>query len=221
MFFVSVDILCFKMILCCYCFLFFIFILFVSGFIIVTFIYFELCIIMDVFFFQIQQENRENVFLQMFFISHQGILVIPEIFCKTWLSYVVDNNNVAIRCVNDKTWLVNFAGHNGRFGFMEGWEKVVADLSLSEGTVLVFRKIRPYTFLLTPFMKVAPYQHCQQKFVMFSAISSFVHKKYIESFCHFVNENTVERLLLPTDFVKNTIGVSKLKGLMKQLLFLW
>ncbi|MFS8006835.1 hypothetical protein Hanom_Chr14g01253801 [Helianthus anomalus] len=47
--------------------------------------------------------------------------VIPEIFCKTWLSYAVDNNNVVIRCVNDKTWLVNFARHNGRFVFMEGW----------------------------------------------------------------------------------------------------
>ncbi|MFS8023168.1 hypothetical protein Hanom_Chr16g01448311 [Helianthus anomalus] len=50
-------------------------------------------------------------------------------------------------------------------------------------------------FLLTPFMKIAPYPHCQQKFVMFSAISSFVDKKYIESFCHFINENTVEHLV--------------------------
>ncbi|KAJ0892751.1 putative transcription factor B3-Domain family [Helianthus annuus] len=54
---------------------------------------------------------------------------------------------------------------------------------------------------------------------MFTAISSFVDKKYIESFCHFVNEHTVEHLLLPTDFVKNTIGVSKLKGAMKCYFF--
>ncbi|KAJ0587192.1 putative transcription factor B3-Domain family [Helianthus annuus] len=80
-------------------------------------------------------------------------LAIPELFSKTWLSSAIDNNNVIIRCVNDKTWLVNFVRHNGRFAFMEDWEKVVADLSLSEGTVLVFRKIGPYTFLLTPFMK--------------------------------------------------------------------
>ncbi|KAF5765175.1 hypothetical protein HanRHA438_Chr15g0712851 [Helianthus annuus] len=78
---------------------------------------------------------------------------------------------------------------------MKGWEKVVADLSLSEGTVLVFRKIEAYTFLLTSFMKVAPYPHCEQKFVMFTSISSFVDKKYIESFCHFVNDHIVERLL--------------------------
>ncbi|KAJ0763974.1 putative transcription factor B3-Domain family [Helianthus annuus] len=160
-------------------------------------------------------------FYKFFSSVTKEFLVIPEIFCKTWLSSVVDNNNAVIRCVNDKTWLVNFAGHKGRFVFMEGWEKVVANLSLSEGTVLVFRNIGPYIFLLTPFMKVTPYQHCQHKFVMFSAISSFVHKKYIESFCHFVNENTVERLLLPTNFVKNTIGVSKLKGAMKVYINVW
>ncbi|MFS7932351.1 putative transcription factor B3-Domain family [Helianthus anomalus] len=159
---------------------------------------------MDVFFFQIQQENWENVFsTSVFHQSPRNSWLYMKSFAR--LGSAVDNNNAVIRCVNDKTWL----------------EKVVADLSLSEGMVLVFRKIGPYTFLLTPFMKVAPYQHCQQKFVMFSAISSFVHKKYIESFCHFVNENTVERLLLPTDFVKNTIGVSKLKGAMKVYINAW
>ncbi|MFS7966600.1 hypothetical protein Hanom_Chr09g00775591 [Helianthus anomalus] len=56
---------------------------------------------------------------------------------------------------------------------------------------------------------------------MFSALSSFVDKRYIESFYYFVNENTVECLLLPTDFVKNTIGVSKRKGAMKVYINAW
>ncbi|MFS7996752.1 putative transcription factor B3-Domain family [Helianthus anomalus] len=131
-------------------------------------------------------------FYKCFSSVTKEFLVIPKIFCKTWLSSAIDNNNVVIRCVNDKTWLVNFVGHNARFAFMEGWEKVVADLSLSEGSVLVFRKIGPYTSLLTPFMKVAPYQ-----------LSAKV--------CY----------LLPTDFVKNTIGVSKLKGAMKVYINAW
>ncbi|KAF5765176.1 putative transcription factor B3-Domain family [Helianthus annuus] len=135
-------------------------------------------------------------FYKCFSSLTKEFLVIPYLFCKTWLSSAIDTKNVVIKCVNGKIWLVDFARHNGR-----GWEKVVADLSLSEGTVLIFRKIEAYTFLLTPFMKVAPYPHCEQKFVMFTSISSFVDKKYIESFCHFVNDHTVERLLLPTDFV--------------------
>ncbi|KAM0045515.1 putative transcription factor B3-Domain family [Helianthus debilis subsp. tardiflorus] len=132
-------------------------------------------------------------FYKCFSSITKEFLVIPELFSKTWLSSAVDNNNDVIRCVNDKTWLVNFVGYNGRFAFMEGWEKVVADLSLSEGTVLVSRKIGPYTFLLTPF-----YEGCT-----LSTLSAKV--------CY----------LLPTDFVKNTIWVSKLKGAMKVYINAW
>ncbi|MFS8019156.1 hypothetical protein Hanom_Chr15g01400541 [Helianthus anomalus] len=67
-------------------------------------------------------------------------------------------------------------------------------------TVLVFRKIEAYTFLLTPFMKVTPYPRCEQKFVMFTSTSSF---------------------LLPTNFVENTIGVSKQRGTMKVYVNSW
>ncbi|MFS8031865.1 putative transcription factor B3-Domain family [Helianthus anomalus] len=85
-------------------------------------------------FFRFNRKTWRMSFYKCFSSVAKEFLVIPEIFCKTWLSSAVDNNNAFIRCVNDKTWLVNFAGHNGRFAFMEGWEKVVADHSLSEGT---------------------------------------------------------------------------------------
>ncbi|KAM0007097.1 putative DNA-binding pseudobarrel domain superfamily [Helianthus debilis subsp. tardiflorus] len=73
-------------------------------------------------------------------------LVIPPLFCKTWLSSAVDTKNVFIKCINGKIWLGDVARHNGTFAFMESWEKVVADLSLSKELCLYLGKLNHIRF---------------------------------------------------------------------------
>ncbi|KAM0014482.1 putative transcription factor B3-Domain family [Helianthus debilis subsp. tardiflorus] len=147
--------------------------------------------------------------------------VVPVQFSKIWLSSTVGDNIVVIKCINEKVWNVNFSKNNGTFAFTEGWSKVVADLSLSEGCILVFRKINPYNYLLTPFFKEIPYPRCDLNISLLTSISSLPNRKYIEAFCHVFNDQTLNTLILPTYFVKNTIGLCKLRRSMKVHLNSW
>ncbi|KAM0046668.1 putative transcription factor B3-Domain family [Helianthus debilis subsp. tardiflorus] len=125
------------------------------------------------------------------------VQVIPAQFSKKSLSSAVGSNTDVIRCINDMRWEVNFSDYRGTYAFIEGWEKVVVDLSLPEGSVLVLRKIEPHSYLLTPFVKLIPSQRCQPNVTMFTSISSLPKENYIESFCHVFNDQTVDNLRLP------------------------
>ncbi|MFS7906060.1 hypothetical protein Hanom_Chr01g00054911 [Helianthus anomalus] len=56
-------------------------------------------------FFRFNRKTGRMSFYKCFSSVTKEFLAIPEIFCKTWLSSVVDNNIAVIRCVNDMTWL--------------------------------------------------------------------------------------------------------------------
>ncbi|KAJ0824433.1 putative transcription factor B3-Domain family [Helianthus annuus] len=142
-------------------------------------------------------------------------LVIPVQFCKIWLSSAVGDNNVVIKSINEKVWNVNFSKNNGTFAFTEGWSKVVVDLCLSKGCLLLFKQVNPYNYIITPFFKETPYPLCDPGISLFLSISSLPNRKYIESFCHVLNDQSFNTLLLPTYVVKNTIGVGKLGRPMK------
>ncbi|KAJ0494968.1 putative transcription factor B3-Domain family [Helianthus annuus] len=148
-------------------------------------------------------------------------LVIPVQFSKIWLSSAVDDNMVVIKSINEKVWNVNFSKNNGTFAFTEGWSKVVADLCLSDGCILLFKQVNPYNYILTPFFKETPYPLCDPGITLFLSISSLPNRKYIESFCHVFNDQSVNTLLLPTYVVKNTSGVGKLRRPMKVHLNPW
>ncbi|KAJ0503011.1 putative transcription factor B3-Domain family [Helianthus annuus] len=129
-------------------------------------------------------------------------LVIPLQFSKLWLSNAGGDNIVVIKCINEKDWNVKFSKNNGAFAFTEEWSKVVADLSLTEGCILLFRQLNPFNYLLTPFFKETPYPCCDPELSLFTSISSLPNRKYI---------------LLPTYVVKKTIGLGKLRRPMKVL----
>ncbi|MFS7937631.1 putative transcription factor B3-Domain family [Helianthus anomalus] len=141
--------------------------------------------------------------------------VIPVHFSKILLCSAIGDNIVVIKCINEKVWNVNFSKNNGTFAFIEGWSKVMVDLSLPEGSILMFRKIDPYTYFLTPFFKETPYPRCEPNFSMFTSVYPLPNRKYIEAFCHVFKDQMVNTMLLPTYFVKNTIGLGKLRGSMK------
>ncbi|KAJ0636595.1 putative transcription factor B3-Domain family [Helianthus annuus] len=142
-------------------------------------------------------------------------LVIPVQFSKIWLSSADGDTNVVIKSINEKVWNVNFSKNNGTFAFSEGWSKVVAELCLSDGCLLLFKQVNPYNYILTPFFKETPYPLCDPGISLFLSISSLPNRKYIESFCHVLNDQSFNTLLLPTYVVKNTIGVGKLGRPMK------
>ncbi|KAJ0447340.1 putative transcription factor B3-Domain family [Helianthus annuus] len=117
-------------------------------------------------------------------------------------------------------WNVNFSKNNGTFAFTEGWSKVVANLCLSKDCILLFKQVNPYNYILTPFFKETPYPLCDPGITLFISISSLPNRKYIESFCHVFNDQSVNTLLLPT-YVKNIIGLGKLRRPMKVHLNPW
>ncbi|KAJ0765390.1 putative transcription factor B3-Domain family [Helianthus annuus] len=151
----------------------------------------------------------------------RDFLVIPLHFSKIWLSSAVGDNMVVIKSINEKVWNVNFSKNNGTFAFTEGWSKVVCDLCLSDGCILLFKQVNPYNYILTPFFKETPYPLCDPGISLFLSISSLPNRNYIESFCHVFNDQSVNTLLLPTFVVKNTIGVGKLRRPMKVHLNSW
>ncbi|KAF5761386.1 putative transcription factor B3-Domain family [Helianthus annuus] len=150
-----------------------------------------------------------------------NLKVIPLQFCKLWLSNAGGDNIVVIKCINEKEWNVKFSKNNGAFAFMEGWSKVVADLSLTEGYILLFRQLNPFNYLLTPFFKKTPYPCCDPELSLFTSISSLPNIDFIESFCRVFNDQCFDTLLLPTYVVKKTIGVGKLRRPMKVHVNAW
>ncbi|MFS7937638.1 putative transcription factor B3-Domain family [Helianthus anomalus] len=164
---------------------------------------------MFVSYFMINTTTARMSFYKSMSALTKEFLVIPVHFSKIWLSSAVGDNIVVIKCINAKVWNVNFSKNN-----TEGWSEVMADLSLPEGSIHVFRKIDPYTYFLTPFFKETPYPRCEPNFSMFTSIYPLPNRKYIEAFCHVFNDQMVNTLLLPTYFVKNTIDLGKLRGSM-------
>ncbi|KAM0070821.1 putative transcription factor B3-Domain family [Helianthus debilis subsp. tardiflorus] len=148
-------------------------------------------------------------------------LVIPLQLSKLWLSSAAGDNIVVIKCINEKDWNIKFSKNNGAFAFTEGWSKVAADLTLTEGCILLFRQINPFNYVLTPFFKETPYPCCDLDLSLFTSISSFSNRKYIESFCHVFSDQPINTLLLPTYVFKNTIGVGKLRRPMNVHLNAW
>ncbi|MFS7938613.1 putative transcription factor B3-Domain family [Helianthus anomalus] len=53
---------------------------------------------------------------------------------------------VVIKSINEKVWNVNFSKNNGTFAFTEGWSKVVGDLCLSDGCILLFKQVNPLMY---------------------------------------------------------------------------
>ncbi|MFS7936415.1 putative transcription factor B3-Domain family [Helianthus anomalus] len=168
-----------------------------------------------------QHYNRGDVFLHVNVSTTKEFLVIHVQFSKNWLSSAVGDDIVVIRCINEKVWNVKFSKNNGNFSFTKGWSKVVANLSLSEGCILLFMRINPYNYFLTPFFKETLYPQCDPNISLFTSISSFPNRKYIEAFCHGYNDQSVNTLFLPTYFVKNTIGLGKHRRSMKLHLNSW
>ncbi|MFS7898249.1 putative transcription factor B3-Domain family [Helianthus anomalus] len=158
-----------------------------------------------------------NIFLFLFTIVcfYFYFKVIPVRISKIWLSSVVGDSNVFIKSINEKVWNVNLSKNNGTFAFTEGWSKVVSELCLSEGCLLLFKQVNPYNYIITLFFKETPYPLCDPGISLFLSISSLPNRKYIESFCHVLNDQSFNTLLLPTYIVKNTIGVGKLGRPMK------
>ncbi|KAJ0669382.1 putative transcription factor B3-Domain family [Helianthus annuus] len=138
--------------------------------------------------------------------------VIPLQFSKIWLSSAGGDNIVVIKCINEKDWNVKFSKNNGAFAFTEGWSRVVAGLSLTEGCILLFRQISPSNYILTPFFKETPYPSCDPDISLFTSISCLPNRKYIESFCHVFNNQSLNTL---------TIGLGKLRRPMKVHLNPW
>ncbi|KAJ0783856.1 putative transcription factor B3-Domain family [Helianthus annuus] len=145
---------------------------------------------MFVFYFRINITNAI-----MSFYKSMSALTREFLFSKIWLSSTVGDNIVVIKSINEKVWNVNFSKNNGTFAFTEGWSKVVADLCLSEGYILLFKQVNPYNYILTPFFKETPYPLCDPGITLFISISSLPNRKYIESFCHVFNDQSVNTLV--------------------------
>ncbi|KAM0059409.1 putative transcription factor B3-Domain family [Helianthus debilis subsp. tardiflorus] len=139
-----------------------------------------------------------------------NLQVIPLQFSKLWLSNAGGNNIVVIKCINEKDWNVKFSKNNGAFAFTEGWSKVVADLSLTEGCILLFRQLNPFNYLLTPFFKETPYPCCDPKLSLFTSISSLPNRKYIESFCHVFNDQCFDTLLALFDVNGSDVSIPRI-----------
>ncbi|KAJ0582115.1 putative transcription factor B3-Domain family [Helianthus annuus] len=152
-------------------------------------------------------------FYQIFSSNSSQYLEIPYEYSNRFLINAQPNNQAVIKCVNGKEFEVLLTKHKGAFVFMDGWESIVAKLSFTDGCFLMFKQIELYSYLLTPFKKMQPHPILGSNVPLFTSMSTEKTISNVEYFCQRFTQESNDNLIIPADFVEETIRLPSIRKL--------
>ncbi|XP_035845304.1 uncharacterized protein LOC118491553 [Helianthus annuus] len=152
-------------------------------------------------------------FYKIFSSDSSEYLEIPNQYSNRFLLNAEPNNQAIIKCVNGKEFEVLFTKNKDEFVFMDGWEHIVAKLSFTDGCFLMFKQIDLYSYLLTPFTNMQDHPIFGSSVPLFTFMSTEKTISNVEYFCQRFTQESNDNLIIPVDFVEDTIRLPSISKL--------